>query len=124
MDTINPQEAFGMYIAHIGLNGADEKDAYELAEFFSRFFNLPIKDMGKPSYFAGTLVEVMKGNGRGTNGHIGFHVDNLPEAEAYFRARGLEINEESRVLDENGNTFLVYFKQEICGFALHLTVAE
>lgn len=120
----DPQKAFGMYVAHVGINAQDEQDAQRIAEQFSTLMGLPTHDMGKPSYFAGSLVEVMKGCGRGSRGHIGFHVDDLPAAEAYFVQRGFEINEESRVCNPDGSTFLVYFKQEIAGFAIHLTTQD
>ena len=73
------------------------------------------------SIFADTFVEIMKGNGRGTSGHIGFHVDDIEVAERWFEARGYEIDQDSRVVTEDGSTFLIYFKEEIGGFAIHLT---
>lgn len=120
-EDLNPQEAFGMYLAHVGINAQGDAHALEIAQTFTRLMGLPTQEFGKPSYFAGSLVEVMKRNGRGTNGHIGFHVDDLPAAEAYFVSRGFKINEDSRVLNPDGSTFLVYFTEEIAGFAIHLT---
>ena len=73
------------------------------------------------SYFSDDMVEIMKGCGRGQKGHIGFHVDDIPAAEKWFAERGFEVNEDSRALNPDGSTFLVYFKQEIGGFAIHLT---
>ena len=64
----------------------------------------------------------MKLNGQGTKGHIGFHVNNISAAEKYFISRGVEIDETSRKLNPDGSTFLVYFKDEIAGFAIHLTM--
>ena len=51
----------------------------------------------------------MKQNGRGTKGHIGFAVNDIDAAEKWFAERGLEVNEESRVLLPDGGTKLVYF---------------
>ncbi len=51
-----------------------------------------------------------------------FHVNNIPAAEKYFAGRGFEIDESSRRLNPDGSTFLVYFKEEIAGFAIHLTM--
>ena len=50
------------------------------------------------SYFNDSLVEIMKQNGRGAKGHIGFAVNDIDAAEKWFAERGLEVNEESRVL--------------------------
>ena len=72
-------------------------------------------------YFAGSLIEVMKHNGRGTKGHIGFYVNDLEGAIAWFSARGFEVDESSRAFLPDGSPLLVYFKGEIAGFAIHLT---
>lgn len=121
--TENPVELFGMYVAHVGINACDAHEAEDIADRFSILMGLPKKEM-EPSFFSGTLVEIMKQNGRGEKGHIGFHVDDLPAAEKWFEARGFEIDESSRRLLPDGSTFLVYFKKQIAGFAIHLTVAQ
>ena len=61
-----------------------------------------------------------KTSGRGAKGHIGFAVNDIDAAEKWFAERGLEVNEESRVLLPDGGTKLVYFKREFAGFAVHL----
>ncbi len=73
------------------------------------------------SHFAAPLVEVMNGAGRGARGHIGLHVDDILTAERYFASHGLVVDESSRRLNPDGSTFLVYFAEEIAGFAIHLT---
>ena len=118
----NPVELFGLHVAHVGINARDPDDAREIAELFAQLMGLPVVDT-PVSFFSDTLVETMKQNGRGTHGHIGFGVNDLPAAEKWFAARGFEINEESRALNPDGSTKLVYFKREVGGFAIHL-VAE
>ena len=108
----NPVELFGMRVAHVGINATDPPDALEIAELFST--------MTPVSYFNDSLVEIMKQNGRGTKGHIGFAVNDIDAAEKWFAERGLEVNEESRALLPDGGTKLVYFKREFAGFAVHL----
>lgn len=119
--SINPVEQFDMYVAHVGINASNADEAEKIANLFTIFMGLPTVEQ-PPSFFAGTLVEVMKQNGRGTKGHIGFHVNNIYAAEKYFVSRGFEIDETSRKLNPDGSTFLVYFKDEIAGFAIHLTM--
>ena len=94
-------------------------DALEIAELFSTMMGLPVIET-PVSYFNDSLLEVMKQNGRGTKGHIGFAVNDIDAAEKWFAERGLEVNEESRVLLPDGGTKLVYFKREFAGFAVHL----
>ena len=117
----NPVELFDLYVAHVGINATNPEEAEKIARQLSALMGIPTVEQ-PPSFFAGTLVEVMKNGGRGTNGHIGFHVNNIPAAEKYFAERGLEVDETSRRLNPDGGTFLVYFKDEIAGFALHLTM--
>ena len=117
----NPVELFDLYVAHVGINATNPEEAEKIARQLSALMGIPTVEQ-PPSFFAGTLVEVMKNGGRGTNGHIGFHVNNIPAAEKYFAERGLEVDETSRRLNPDRSTFLVYFKDEIAGSALHLTM--
>ena len=116
----DPVRLFDMRVAHVGINASDSEEAARIAKQFSMLMGLPAVET-PVSVFSGTLVETMKRNGRGTHGHIGFHVNDIVAAERWFAERGFEINEESRALNPDGSTKLVYFKQEIGGFAIHLT---
>lgn len=120
MATENPVEMFDMYVAHVGINASAKEEAKEIAETFQSLMFLPVSETPK-SYFAGTLVEVMNQNGRGTHGHIGFHVNDIDAAAKWFDDHGFKLNEESRALNADGSTRLIYFEQEIGGFAIHLT---
>lgn len=119
-NTQNPVELFDMYVAHVGINATDPADADRIAGEFSDLMGLESRDT-PVSVFSDTLVETMKQNGRGTKGHIGFHVNDMAAAEKWFNEHGMEINEDSRALNADGTTRLVYFKQEIGGFAIHIT---
>lgn len=115
----NPVSAFGLHVAHVGINAASPEEAREVAELFQTLMGLE-PNVTPVSVFADTLVEVMSGCGRGEKGHIGFGVNNIVAAEKWFAARGFEINEDSRALNPDGSTKLVYFKRQIAGFAIHL----
>lgn len=115
----NPVSAFGLHVAHVGINAASPEEAREVAELFQTLMGLE-PNVTPVSVFADTLVEVMSGCGRGEKGHIGFGVNDIVAAEKWFAARGFEINEDSRALNPDGSTKLVYFKRRIAGFAIHL----
>ena len=100
----NPVKAFGLHVAHVGINAASPEEAQQVAELFQALMGLE-PNVTPVSVFADTLVEVMSGHGR---------------AEKWFSDRGFEINEESRALNPDGSTKLVYFKRQIAGFAIHL----
>lgn len=120
MATDNPVELFDMYVAHVGINASAKEEAKSIAETFQSLMALPVSETPK-SYFAGTLIEVMNENGRGTNGHIGFHVNDIDAAATWFEERGFKLNQDSRSLNADGSTRLIYFEDEIGGFAIHLT---
>ena len=115
----NPVKAFGLHVAHVGINAASPEEAQQVADLFQALMGLE-PNVTPVSVFADTLVEVMSGCGRGEKGHIGFGVNDIVAAEKWFAARGFEINDDSRALNPDGSTKLVYFKRQIAGFAIHL----
>lgn len=60
---ITPVEQFDMYVAHVGINASNADEAEKIANLFTALMGLPTIEQ-PPSFFAGTLVEVMKQNGR------------------------------------------------------------
>lgn len=115
----NVIEQFQMEVAHVGLNASHAGEAGAWADQFFSLFGLQKRETPK-SYFSGSLVEIMKENGRGTHGHIGFKVNNCEKAMEYFLSNGLTVAEETKKFDENGTCIFVYFNEEIGGFAVHL----
>jgi len=75
--------------------------------------------VGNSSVFAGTAVEVMKGAGRGKNGHIAFKVNSMERAVFHLEARGFAFDESSFKRDAKGKLTVGYLKDEIGGFAVH-----
>lgn len=123
----NPVELFGLRLAHVGINTPTPEDAASTADALCALLGVERGEEPFPvSSFAGSLVEVMNNGGRGSRGHIGLHVDDIDAAQAWYEARGVEFNEASRTLcpDGSGRTYLIYFKEEIAGFAIHLTIAD
>ena len=114
-----PVELFDMKVAHIGINAKNADEAAGFAKQFLDLFGLSTNET-PISYFSDTLVEIMKQNGRGTNGHIGFSVNNVENAIEYFTKKGLKTIEETKKFDENGKCIFTYFEGEIGGFAIHL----
>jgi len=46
----------------------------------------------------------------------------MERAIAYMQSRGYELDLDNSKKDDDGNPVAVYFKQEIGGFAVHLTL--
>lgn len=117
------QTMLQLKLVHVGINGNDEADAMGIAAGLSEMLLIDPGKNGAGSVFVGTMVEVMKGNGLGTHGHLGFSTPNIERAAAYYKAIGTEFNEDSAKYDENGKLKAIYFKKEIGGFAAHLVKA-
>ena len=121
----NPVGLLDMHIAPVGIHAEPDEEAERIVGQFQTLMGLSRNVVAPISLFAGSLVEVMRpGSGRGTKGHIGFHVNDIDAAERWFAARGFEVNEDARAPNPDGSTYLVYFRDEIAGFAIHLTIAE
>lgn len=112
---------FDMKVLHVGLNAADENEALGWAGEFLKYLDLPTKN-GNSSVFAGTLVEIMKGKGRGKVGHIGIGVNDVDKVLEYLKDRGVNPIEETRKVVDGVTTF-VYVDTEIAGFAIHFNRA-
>ncbi len=112
-------ELFQMRVAHVGVNAKNGEEAAAWAKEFLDFLGLPTRET-PISLFSGELVEIMKENGRGAKGHIGFAVNDCEAALAYFEARGIHAVEETKKYDDQGKCFFSYLDREIGGFAIHL----
>ena len=108
----------GFELAHIGINMPDEQSAMDVTSMFDKSFGLGIKE-GASSNFAGSCIEVNKKMGLGQYGHIAMRTNNIGRAIYYLDKRGFEVDM-TTAKEKNGKMIVVYLKDEIGGFALHL----
>ena len=110
----------GLEFIHMGINNENAEEAERGAKLFSLMFGLPLKETSK-SIFAGEAFEFMNSKGPGKCGHIAIRTNFVDRAMAYFKRLGFEFDESTVTYDEkSGKPKFVYFKDEICGFAIHL----
>ena len=107
-------------IKHVGINSKDEAEAKKTATLLCSIFDFDYNDT-ELSVFTGSAVEVMKFMGRGSLGHVAIGADNVDRAAYYLRQRGFSFDESTRRVDASGRTTFLYLKDEIGGFAFHLT---
>ena len=107
-------------IKHVGINSKDEAEAKKTATLLCSIFDFDYNDT-ELSVFTGSAVEVMKFMGRGSLGHVAIGADNVDRAEYYLGQRGFSFDESTRRVDASGRTTFLYLKDEIGGFAFHLT---
>ncbi len=114
------KKMLGLEFLHMGINNENKDEAMKGAKLFEMMFGMPIKETSK-SIFAGDAFEFMHGKGPGKCGHIAIRTNFVDRAMAYFKRMGFEFDETSITYDEkSGKPKFVYFKDEICGFAIHL----
>ena len=109
----------GFEVVHIGVNAENDDAALKAANRFSALFGFQ-NNIGVASIFSGPGIEVMKPPFFGKNGHIAIGTNSVHRARAFFERQGVEFNPDSVKTDNKGYTRVIYFKEEICGFAVHL----
>ncbi len=110
----------GLEFTHMGINNENAEEAAKGAKLFELMFGMPLRETSK-SVFAGEAFEFMNQKGPGKCGHIGIRTHFVDRAMAYFKRMGFEFDESSITYDDKtGKPKFVYFKDEICGFAIHL----
>lgn len=110
----------GFEIRHVGMNHQDAAKADESAKKLSLLTGWKVQADTPDSCFAGDGFELMKKQGRGLHGHIAIGTNNFARARWHMERRGFAFDEGSIALDASGKPRLVYFKDEIAGFAFHL----
>lgn len=113
------QAMLGFEVAHIGINGNNSEEACNFAMMFENMFGFAKKE-GNSSYFAGKGIEITKLPYLGANGHIAVSTNYINRAVAYIESQGIELDENTKKLDSQGNLKAIFFKKEIGGFAIHL----
>lgn len=116
------QTMLNLKLAHVGVNVSDEK-AKQTACDYASLLRMNLGHEGVGSVFVDTCIEVVKGTGRGVNGHLAFSTPCLERAVRYFRGVGISMDEASARYDQNGKLNVIYFACEIGGFAIHLVKA-
>ena len=109
----------GFEFLHLGMNNPTEEEGKAGAARLSELFGWQINE-GTKGIFVGESFEVMKLDGVGTRGHIAIKTNSVDRAIAYFSRMGVEFDESSKTYFDDGRCKFVYFKEEFCGFAIHL----
>ena len=109
----------GFELAHIGINCADESEAMTVSGSFEKMFGWEQKN-GQNSVFASSVIECMKQPFRGAKGHIAVAVNSVKRAVTQLKYQGIEVDMSSAKYDADGRMTVVYLKDEIGGFAVHL----
>ncbi|MDP4118165.1 MAG: bifunctional 4-hydroxy-2-oxoglutarate aldolase/2-dehydro-3-deoxy-phosphogluconate aldolase [Bacillota bacterium] len=109
----------GFELAHVGINAENEDEALKAAKMFESLFgfkNIPHKGC----IFADKYFEIMKTPFVGKHGHLAIKTNNVSRAVNYLESQGFEFNHDTEKFNAKGEMSVIYLKDEICGFAIHL----
>lgn len=109
-------------IAHLGVNCPDEEEAKRCAALFADLFQLAVNPAKESAdaRFTGTQIEWLKAPGRGVHGHIGLATADLPAARRYLEEKGFTFDDASVKRFPDGRVLVIYAREQIGGFAIHL----
>jgi len=109
----------GFSLAHIGINCENEAEAVGVSAKFTEMFGWAQK-IGNSSVYADSLIECMKTPFKGTKGHIAVSCNNVRRAVYQLGNQGVEADMSTAKYDSDGRLTVVYLKNELAGFAIHL----
>lgn len=108
----------GFSLKHVGINSSAD-EARKLADFFQETFGFEKKE-GNSSIMAGNQIEVTKKVFPGTKGHISIGTNSIDRAIYHLERRGIKFNYDTIRKNDKGKIVVIYLKNEIGGFAIHL----
>ena len=112
-------QMFGFELCHVGINHPNGTQAQQTATTFEKLFGWTTQDKGG-AYFAGSYIEAMKKIFYGTHGHIAITTKHIERAVWYLEQCGVQFNWKSANYNPDKSLRVVYLKDEIGGFAVHL----
>ena len=110
----------GFSLAHIGINQENEEQAKKTAALLGELFGFETRETAG-SVFVNEQFEVMKMPFRGKLGHLAIRTCNAAAAREYLESKGVVFDEASAAYGEDGKLKLIYARDDIAGFAFHIT---
>lgn len=110
-------------VAHVGVNIGTPEGAVACADAFESLFSIPVNPAKESAdaRYSGTTVEwLKKPGGRGTHGHLAIATSDLPGAVEYLEQKGFTFDPSSAKRFPDGRILVIYAREEIGGFAIHL----
>lgn len=110
----------GYELIHIGINSNSSEEAQKTAETLCHLFDF--KYYKKPkSHFAGKGFEILNGQGRGNNGHIGIFTPYPERALYQLEKKGIHSIDDTITRNKkSGKINFAYLDLELSGFGIHL----
>ena len=111
----------GLTLVHVGLNNPNAEALDKSVAQFEKL-GMTVSKAGSSSTFMDGKIEIMNKPFYGTNGHLAYSCYDVDRTIGYLAQFGFHPIPESISKDAKG-TKVVYFKEEVNGFAIHLVRA-
>jgi len=111
---------FNFSLLHIGINTTGAEEGIAIANLLTELFGFAQRDT-VGSIFVNEQFEVMKKPFRGRLGHIAIATDDIVAAKAYLEGKGIVFADETAGYGPNGELRVIYTRDDIAGFAFHLS---
>lgn len=102
---------------HVGINNEDNNQQNNV-ELFNKILATETKETDKSVFVGG--VELMNNIYQGAKGHLGLSCSNVDRTVFHLSKKGIEFDYDTAVYNNDSLEF-IYLKDEIAGFAVHLT---
>ena len=109
----------GFSLRHIGINTENDTHAHQICDVFCKMFGFSSTG-GSKSFFAGNGLEIMKGKGPGTMGHIAIQTNSVDRAVYHLSMQGIEFDMDTATYAATGYMKFIYLKGEFARFGVHL----
>ncbi len=112
--------------AHVGINAKTPEEGVRMKDFFATVMGYDnFREIPAAFFTEDNRMELLKKNGKGTFGHLGFFVEDIPAAIAYLESVGYPVDYDTARYEADGKTIrLIFIKEEINGFRIHIAVKK
>jgi len=118
----NFPEGVTVELIHIGINTESDSEGDCVAAELGKMFNLPTS--GDKAVFVGTIFEIMKPPYSGVHGHIGVGTNSVEKLGKYLESLGYNPLWEKARYEEDGRMNFLFLKEQVAGFAIHLSLKK
>ncbi len=110
----------GFELLHIGINQADAAESASTMDILTSLFGFDSRETNG-SWFINEQFEIMKMPFRGRLGHIAVGTSDAAAARSYLESKGIAFEESTASYNAEGKLQVIYFRDDIAGFAFHLS---
>ena len=109
----------GFEFDHIGIHFHKDEDAMHSAQMLSAMLDVPLEESNN-LFRTGSMFELLKPQAENLSGHLALKTNHLGRALNHIMGKGIEVDEESLIKDEEGRIISVTLKREIGGIKIRL----